>query len=372
MFGKLFGKKKTGPHMIRIEGVAKPIECNEKTFLLSAALRDGIPIPYSCRVGGCGTCKVQLLEGKVKEFTDKTYLLSQEELRANYILSCQCQPRSDVRFRVDGLDLSAEAQASVHKLVTRQGVIKALRPLTHDILEISIEMDGPMEYTAGEYADLRVPGVLEEFRSYSFAARPDPQRANLAVFHIRKVPGGSFTEWLHQADRLGARVELRGPFGDFRLRSGTAPMVCVAGGSGMAPIKALLEQAVADGAQRDCTYLFGARTQKDLYCQDDMAQIASQWKGTFRFIPVLSNEPEDSDWTGPRGLVTEFLSREIADLATCHAYMCGPPPMLDAAIEVLKQAGISAEHIHFDKFLDKSHLAKTQVANNTPHVGENG
>jgi len=167
-------------------------------------------------------------------------------------------------------------------------------------------------------------------------------------------------------------VELRGPFGDFRLRSGAAPMVCVAGGSGMAPIKALLEQAVADGAQRDCTYLFGARTQNDLYCQDDMAQIASQWKGTFRFIPVLSNEPEDSDWTGPRGLVTEFLSREVADLATCHAYMCGPPPMLDAAIEVLKQAGISADHIHFDKFLDKSHLAKTQVANNIPHVGENG
>lgn len=369
MFGKLFGKKNTGPHQIRIEGLARPVACDEKTFVLSAALRDGIAIPYSCRVGGCGTCKVQLLEGKVKEFTDKTYLLSQEELRANYILSCQCQPRSDLRIRVDGLDLSPEAQASVHEIVTRQGVIRGLDHLTHDIVEVSIALDGPLVYTAGEYADLRVPGALDEFRSYSFATRPDPAQADRAVFHIRKVPGGKFTEWLHQGDRLGARVELRGPFGDFRLRSGAAPMVCVAGGSGMAPIKALLEQAVVDGAERDCTYLFGARTQQDLYGQDDMARIAAQWKGRFRFIPVLSNEPEDSDWTGPRGLVTEFLTQEVPDLGTCHAYMCGPPPMLDAAIEVLKGAGISSDHIHFDKFLDKSHLAKAHITEPASHLG---
>ncbi|MDY6957320.1 MAG: 2Fe-2S iron-sulfur cluster binding domain-containing protein [Pseudomonadota bacterium] len=372
MFGKLFGKKKVGPHLVHIEGVDKPVECDEKTFILSAALRDGIAIPYSCRVGGCGTCKVRLLEGKVKEFTDKTYLLSQEELRANYILSCQCQPRSDVRIQVDGLDLSAEAQASVHEVVNRTGLIKALNHLTHDIVEVRIELDGPMAYTAGEYSDMRVPGVLDEFRSYSFAARPDPAQANRVIFHIRKVPGGKFTEWLHQADRIGARVELRGPFGDFRLRSAAAPMVCVAGGSGMAPIKALLEQALVDGVQRDCTYLFGARSQKDLYCQDDMDRIAAQWKGRFRYIPILSEEPEDSDWTGPRGLVTEFLTREVPELATCHAYMCGPPPMLDAAIEVLKGAGIPGEHIHFDKFLDKSHLAKAHIDEPTSHIGDKG
>ena len=162
MFGKLFGKKNTGPHQIRIEGLAQPVACDEKTFVLSAALRDGIAIPYSCRVGGCGTCKVQLLEGKVKEFTDKTYLLSQEELRANYILSCQCQPRSDLRIRVDGLDLSPEAQASVHEIVTRQGVIRGLDHLTHDIVEVSIALDGPLVYTAGEYADLLLSITLSD------------------------------------------------------------------------------------------------------------------------------------------------------------------------------------------------------------------
>jgi NAD(P)H-flavin reductase len=91
-----------------------------------------------------------------------------------------------------------------------------------------------------------------------------------------------------------------------------------------------------------------------------MAELTRTWKGRFEFIPVLSEEPTDSDWQGRRGLVTEFLMPDVPNLANCHAYLCGPPPMLDAAITMLKAAGISADHIHFDKFLDKSHLAKTK------------
>ncbi|MDY6941422.1 MAG: 2Fe-2S iron-sulfur cluster-binding protein [Pseudomonadota bacterium] len=356
MFSRFF-KRDQGPFTLTIEGLDKPIECDGKTFLLSAALREGIPIPYSCRVGGCGTCKVRLIEGKVKEFTDKTYLLSQEELQQNYILACQSQPRSNVRIHVDDLDLSAEARASVHKETVREGTIAGTRVLTHDIVELTVELDGPMDYTAGEYADISVPGVIEESRSYSFSTKPDPENPNVVVFHVRKVSGGKFTEWLHGEDRVGSRLLVKGPYGDFWLRTADAPMVCVAGGSGMAPLKALLEQAVADGASRDCTYLFGARTQKDLYCLDEMTQIQSQWKGQFKFVPVLSEEPEDSDWQGRRGLVTDLLT-EIPNLSASHAYMCGPPPMLDAALAVLEQSGVSEDHIHFDKFLDKSHLAK--------------
>lgn len=359
MFGNLF-KRNKGPFNLHIEGFDKPIVLDDKKFILQAALDEGIPIPYSCRVGGCGTCKVQLLEGKVKEFTDKTYLLTAEELQQNYILSCQSMPRSDVRIRVDNLDLSEEARATIHHQVASKGVIKQLRPLTHDILELTVELDGPLEYTAGEYADIRVPGIIEEIRSYSFARRHDPSRPNVCVFHVRKVPGGQFTEWLHGQNRNGATLEIKGPQGNFWLRKAEAPMVCVAGGSGMAPIKAMLEQAVADGVKRDCVYLFGARTQKDLYCQAEMDEIKRNWQGKFEFIPVLSEEPEDSGWQGRRGFVTEYLEKDVPNLASYHAYMCGPPPMLDAAMVILKKAGISPDHIHSDKFLDKSHLAKTR------------
>lgn len=359
MFGNLF-KRNKGPFNLHIEGYGKPIVLDDKKFILQAALDEGIPIPYSCRVGGCGTCKVQLLEGKVKEFTDKTYLLTAEELQQNYILSCQSMPRSDVRIRVDNLDLSEEARATIHHQVTSKGVIKQLRPLTHDILELTVELDGPLEYTAGEYADIRVPGVIEEIRSYSFARKPDPSQPNICVFHVRRVPGGQFTEWLHSQNRVGATLELKGPQGNFWLRKADAPMVCIAGGSGMAPIKAMLEQAVADGVKRDCVYLFGARTQKDLYCLAEMEEIKRNWQGKFEFIPVLSEEPEDSDWLGRRGFVTEYLEKDVPNLAAHHVYMCGPPPMLDAATVVLKKAGISPDHIHSDKFLDKSHLAKTR------------
>ncbi|HJO35704.1 MAG TPA: 2Fe-2S iron-sulfur cluster binding domain-containing protein [Gammaproteobacteria bacterium] len=353
MFGKLF-KRDNGPFKLRIEGVAEPIEVDNKTFLLTAALDAGIPIPYSCRVGGCGTCKVRLLDGKVKEYTDKTYLLTPEQLQQNYILSCQAVARSDLSIAVDDLDLTASAE----ERITRSGRISAVAPLTHDILQLTIELDGPLSYRAGQYADLTVPGVIAEHRSYSFAGRPEPGGNRRVVFHVRKVLGGAFTEWLHGGAREGTELTVAGPGGDFWLRPNDAPMLCVAGGSGMAPLKALLEQAVVEGVQRDCTYLYGARTQQDLYCEAEMAQIAEQWQGRFEFVPVLSEEPEDSDWPGRRGLVTAFLQEGGRNLSEYHAYMCGPPPMLDAAIAELQAQGIGPANIHFDKFLDKSHAAR--------------
>ena len=360
MFGKLFKRDKT-TYTLRIEGYDKPITCTPKTFVLQAGLDEGLPMPYSCRVGGCGTCKVKLLEGRVKEYTDKSYLLTPEELQQNYILACQSVPRSDLRIEVPHLDLSTEALETVHKLARCHGRITRLRALTHDVVEMTVDLDGPLEYTAGEYAEVTVPGALEEPRNYSFASRPDTDNPQRVQFHVRKVPGGAFTEWLNQADRTGAELQVNGPYGDMWLRSARAPIVCVAGGSGMAPIKAILEQAAADQTPRDCVYLFGARSQGDLFCVEDMERIKASWhpEHSFGFIPVLSEEPADSDWQGRRGMVHEFLQKEVPALGDSHAYMAGPPPMLDAANEVLREAGVPTDHIHSDKFLDKSHLAKT-------------
>jgi NAD(P)H-flavin reductase/ferredoxin len=326
--------------------------------LLQAALKQGLAFPYNCRVGGCGQCKCKLVSGKVKELTDKSYLLSAEELKANFILACQSQPRSDVVVEV-----ALRPAVAAHPVVETGGRITAMERLTGDIMRVALQLDEAMAYTAGQYAEFVVPAgtgaPAGTTRQYSFASAPDASQPQKADFFIRKVPGGVFTEWLFGHAQVGMALTLRGPQGQFGLRPGTEPMLCLAGGSGLAPIKAVLEQAIADQqSNRPLVILFGARTQADLYGLDDIDQIRRQWSGRFRFEPVLSAEPEGSNWKGLRGMLAEHLAPILGDhLDEYAAWMCGPPPMIDACTATLQQGGVPAERIHADKFLDASYTA---------------
>ncbi len=323
--------------------------------LLKAALNQGLAWPHNCRVGSCGTCRCRLVSGKIKPLNDFSYVLTKEEMDDGMILACQSSLRSDVEIEVT-LDQPATA-LSMPKTIG--GEIVGARLLTHDIKEISIRLDEALpDYLAGQYAELSVPGLIEKPRSYSFAAAPGNEKPGHVSFHIRLVPNGEMTSWLHAADQTGKRVTVTGPFGSFWLREpdSTVPMVCIAGGSGMAPIKALLEQVSSDGFKREVTYVFGARTQKDLYCLDEMKAITECANGRFNFVPVLSLEPEDSDWTGLRGYCTDVLSPEKIDLPNSHAYLCGPPAMIDSAIEYLSRSGVKSANIFYDKFLDASSM----------------
>jgi NAD(P)H-flavin reductase/ferredoxin len=363
MFEALFRR---GPVQFtaRIQAAEVAFRSSSKETLLQSALNQGIAFPHNCRAGGCGACKCRLVEGKVKELTDKSYLLSADELRDNYILACQSIPKSDVLLAVD-----LNSGQPQHPLVECQGTILSLDQLTHDILHVKLGIDQPLAYTCGQYAEFVVPAQANatagSTRSYSFAASPGSgNETNHLEFFIRKVPGGAFTEWLFAHAIPGMALELRGPYGDFYLRPGSDPIVCIAGGSGLAPIKALLEleqQTASKG--RDVVLFFGARTQDDLYGITELKRLGSQWPGRFDLIPVLSNELESSDWQGRRGFIHEHISTDLgAQLAQHHAYLCGPPLMIDACVEVLTKGGIDTTHIHFDKFLDQSHLNASTVA----------
>ncbi|MFT3857381.1 MAG: 2Fe-2S iron-sulfur cluster binding domain-containing protein [Aquabacterium sp.] len=319
-----------------------------------------MPFPHNCRVGGCGECKCRLVSGKVRELTDKSYLLSAEELQQGFILACQSQPRSELVVEV-----ALQPAAPVHAVVRAQGRIEAMQPLTADILHVRLVLDQPMPYSAGQYAAFTVPADVAgaepgTTRSYSFASAPDADRPDRVDFFIRKVPGGLFTEWLFAHAKVGTTLALSGPHGQFGLRPGDEPMLCIAGGSGLAPIKAMLEQAIVERrASRPLTILLGARTQADLYGLDAIDQIRREWGGRFRFEPVLSAEPAGSDWQGLRGMVNDHLPHLLGhQLAEHSAWMCGPPPMIDACTAVLRQAGVPAERIHHDKFLDASDAAR--------------
>lgn len=356
MFDRLFRRGPT-EFKLQINSPDTTVRASTKESLLLAAINQGIAMPYNCRVGGCGECKCKLVQGKVKELSDKSYLLSAEELRQNYILACQSQPRSDVVIEV-----ALRPGATVHPIIETEGVIQSITPLTHDILHLVLTLAQPMAYTAGQYADLIVPAEADrcvgEGRSFSFASAHDPQHPQRVDFFIRKTHGGAFTAWLFQHATVGTTLTLKGPYGDFQLRSGTQPLLCIAGGSGLAPIKALLEQAIADHqGQRHLILILGARTEKDLYALDDIDQIRRRWSGRFQFVPVLSTEPATSAWSGQRGLIHEQLHGIVGDRLNEHqAYLCGPPQMIDACVAVMTEAGIDPSQIHFDKFLDHGHL----------------
>jgi len=350
-----FLKKNRGPFTAKILPLGKSItvKSGSSENLLKAALENGIQWPYNCRVGSCGTCRCKLVGGKIKPLNDFSYVLSGEELDAGYILACQTMLKSDIEVEVQ---LDSEANGvELAKTRTLKGKIIDAKLLTHDILEVRMELEGDFkDYLPGQYADISVPGVVDRARSYSFSKSPANEKSNQVSFFIRKVKSGEFTEWLHAGSRVGQQIVLDGPHGNFYLRKPEGPLVLIAGGSGLAPIRALMQQITAERVQEPVTLIFGARTQQDLYCLKEIEEFASQMNGRFKFIPVLSMEKNGNGWQGAVGNSPDAISPEMIDAKTSHAYLCGPPLMIDAAIDRLKNMGLDEKRIYFDKFLDAS------------------
>lgn len=347
----MFSLFKKRDHIATIEPAGIPLLVRGGQKLLTAALEAGLDWPHDCRVGSCGTCRCIVRTGTIKPLTDFVYTLSTEELRNGTILACQSVLKSDVEIEV----ALGAGRARVERV---RGRIAAMEPLTHDIVEVVLELERPafQAARAGQYVDVELGG-LDAPRSYSFARAPLHEDGDCVRFLIRHVPGGDFTDWLFDGDRCGTMLDLIGPFGDFHRRSGDGRMICVAGGSGLAPIHALIEDAAINRIERDCLVLFGARTQRDLYYLERLAGFGESWYGDFEVVPVLSLEPVDSGWGGARGLVTDHLAVAAGAggfTAQDQAYLCGPPRMVDAGVEALRALGMRDDAIFFDRFLDAS------------------
>lgn len=343
-------------HTVTAEPVGLRFEVKSNQSVLEAALSQGIAFPHSCTVGTCGACKCRLKSGKIREISNFGYVLNAEELRGGVVLACQAAARTDLVLEVPGL--VDKRLAPPRDFVGR---ITRTRALTHDILEVALTLDAPMQFDAGQYVQLQVEDVWGG-RAYSIANPPLAEGSSELSFMIRLVPGGKFTEHLFKGALTGKSVKVHGPCGNFWLRESRAPLLAIAGGSGLAPLLSMLADAASREAGRSCLVLFGARTAGDLYAQHELAAIGERWNGAFEFVPVLSQEPADSRWEGARGLVTEVLALRAAELASAdaEAYLCGPPAMIDAALPVLDAAGFAASNIHADRFLDGSHGLQRQ------------
>jgi len=343
--------------MVKVEQLRDEFRAAGKDSILNEALRQGVPLPHGCTVGTCGTCKAKLVEGKVRELTDSAVALSAEELRAGYILPCQSVARSPLR-----LDIPQLADLPDHPFVMRKAEIVLQRGLTHDIVELGLRLDGPMEYTAGQYAEIGLPDQAH-LRAYSFSCGASRRAQDYVSFFIRQMPGGEFTGWLFGDDRTGTVLECHGPFGNLWLRPGDGPVLCIAGGSGLGPIKSIVEAARDQEVDREFTVVFGVRTQRDLYCVGAIEEIGRFWGSRFRFVPILSEEPAGSGWNGATGFVTEAIGRLPESVVKgSDAYVCGPPPMVDAVEAQLLSIGVDAGSFHADRFLDTSGKSQQQKA----------
>jgi p-cymene methyl-monooxygenase electron transfer component len=342
LFSSLF--KKTPPRTVRNESGGEIFAVLPGETVLERALKEGLAYPHDCTVGTCGTCRTKLISGKVDAITPFSYTLSKDELAAGYILACQAVPKSDLVVEVEiasGAPVVAASQPA--RLV-------ALDDLTHDIKRARWAVETPVSYRAGQYMNVRWGG--EEHRSYSFATAPSAAGLTELTTFVRHLPGGLFTDMLFGGDPFAQGYEIDAPHGNFWLRDGKGPIICIAGGSGLAPILSLLQDAANRKVRRDCVLLFGARGLRDLYAAEEIAAIRSQWTGGFDYWPILSEEAADGH---RHGLVTAFIPEALARLGSgAQGYLCGPPPMIDAGIHVLSEAGIGLEDVHYDKFTDAS------------------
>jgi Na+-transporting NADH:ubiquinone oxidoreductase subunit F len=331
-------------HTITINNGQKIVMLRDNTSLLAGFARNNIFIPSAC--GGkarCGYCKVHITKGAVPATPPEEPFISEVERARGVRLSCQVKAHGNLSVSLP--DDLLTAQRCTARLDHKE-------LLTYDIVRLTLEMIKPaaFSFTSGQYVQLRSqPYDNHEsvVRNYSLAS--PPSRSSVIDLIIRKVPGGISTGWIFDHVHEGDTLYFTGPFGRFRLSNTTAPILFIAGGSGMGPIYSILMDMQEHDMRRTTYYFFGALTQRDLFLMKELRAISDRML-EFTFIPALSNEPADSSWTGERGIITDVVARYFPDCSDFEAYLCGSPGMISACKTVLLNGNIPAEHIFYDVF----------------------
>ena len=335
-------------HIARLEPVGIEMEVDEDETILDAAFRQGIMLMHGCKEGQCSSCKSFLLDGEVDLDRYSTFALPDFEEAEGYTLLCRAHALTDVEIEL--LHYDEEGIRSGIPIITATTEVEAVEELTHDIRRLVVRLTDPdaLEFKAGQYVDIGIPGAEDEHRSFSMANAPgEPGRLE---FMIKLYEGGHFSGLLANGTGIAVGDELtcKGPFGMFTLRdSSPRRLVFIAGGAGMAPVLSLLRSMAEKGTQRAATFYFGARTPDDLFALEEIERL----RGLLPDLTFVAALSETEDWGGEAGLITDVVDRlEDDDLAEVDAYLCGPPPMVDAAIAMLERRGVPESHIYFDRF----------------------
>ncbi len=334
---------------ITVEPLDREVECAEDQAILDACLRAGVWLPHACTHGTCGTCKVQILDGDIEHNDASDFALMEFERNEGKMLVCVATPTSDVTLEAD---VEAEDGVTYYAVDDYVGTIAAVEDVARGTRRIFIDLDKPMAFNPGQYITVEVPGSSQT-RTYSMANPPsEPGRIEL---QIRRTPGGLATDgWIFTTLATGDAVRLSGPYGRFFLRSSRPePAILIGGGTGLAPLKSIVRHILESGLDQRLYLYQGAREQVDLYDVEYFRELEAKHPDQFTYRPCLSQE----EWDGASGMVTDIVE---ADFETCRkhtAYLCGPPPMVEAAMKSLMKKRLFPRDIYREDFFDASDKA---------------
>ncbi|RDI97267.1 NAD(P)H-flavin reductase [Dyella solisilvae] len=329
---------------VTIQSTGRRFAAGPGETVLEAAQRAGIALPYSCRAGVCGSCKATLIEGQCLYPRNPPVALSGASPSQHAILLCQAVPAGD-------LVIEAREVTSVEDITRRQLDVVVSRKwmLAPDVIGVElqpVEGQARLQWLPGQYLDVLLDG--DRRRPFSIANHPNPDGS--IELHVRQVAGGGFTSWVADALKVGDVMHIDGPLGTFVPREDSErPMVFMAGGTGFAPVKAIVEHFIALGTRRPMRVYWGARHAADLYLQE----LAEGWRHQahdLSFHPVIS-DPEQAAESGLRaGLVHEAVLEDQPELDGYDVYMSGPPAMIDAGRRLFVDAGLPEDRLYYDSF----------------------
>jgi propane monooxygenase reductase subunit len=330
-------------HTVRLEPVGIEFEVDEDETVLRGAFRQGLMLMHGCKEGQCAACKSFLLDGEVDLDKYSNFALNDFEKEEGWTLLCRAHALTDLE--VELINYDEEVLRSGIALKTEAMRVETVEALTHDIHRLVLS-GSEIQFKPGQYCDIKIPGS-EDVRSFSMANLPGDQ----LEFMIKVYPDGKFSSLLSGNElQAGHELEVTGPYGVFTLREKSdRPLLFIGGGAGMAPILGLLRSMADQGIDRPAVYYYGARGPQDLFHLSELAELEQRLKN-FRFVPALSDVGDDEEWDGERGLITDVVARCESELSGVDAYLCGPPPMVDAAIGLLVQNGVPESRVYFDKF----------------------
>jgi len=330
-----------------LEPVGIEMEVEEDETILNAAFRQGLMLMHGCKEGQCSACKSFLLDGELDMERYSTFALADYEREEGYVLLCRSHAYSDLEIELINYD--EDMLRSGLPIRQARTAVASIEELTPDVRRLVLTVLDPpeLEFHAGQYVDVTIPGT-DKTRSFSMAN--SPRDAGQLELIIKLYPGGRFSGLLVGGLSVGDELGVKGPYGLCTLRPGSErDLVMVGGGAGMAPLLSLLRELADQQSSRRISFYYGARGEGDLFCSEELARLTRRLPG-LSFVPALSEPGPVSEWAGETGLITDVIDRREGSLAGREAYLCGPPPMIDAAVPLLEAKGVSGTDIHYDKF----------------------
>jgi len=330
-------------YSVRIEPTNHVFQVEEGESVLDAALRQSVTLPYGCRGGGCGACKGQLLEGTISYPDGLPGGLSEDDHNKGYALFCQAEPNSDLVIKSKEVLATNEIQVKILPCRVYEKV-----QLNHDVILIKLLLPKTerLQFFAGQYINFLLKNG--KHRSFSLAnAQHDDEFIEL---HIRHVPDGKFTGEVFDEMKEKDMLRIEGPFGNFYLRENSdRPIILMAGGTGFAPVKGMIEHVLKVGLERPIHLYWGVRAKEDLY-MDELAQSWTKQNPLIRYTPVLSDPKEEDNWTGRTGFVHAAIMEDYPDLSQYEIYGSGPPVMVYAGRDEFVKNNLDLDHYFSDAF----------------------